>query len=873
MQPVYTMTAPNSLSGTPLNLARGYWGFVVPEPTINLLPDPGLDDTPFPLTPTNCTVTQVTSPTFKGKYAFKVVPNSAGLDSTVQYFLPPKMPDDATKIYNMSAYVKGGLADQLKIQVLSFGPTLAAESSYKPLNEDWLRLDVTSSAASGLYFMRIVKKAGNVQPFYVDSVQFENKAYPTTFCSGDELGCRWLGLPYKSASKRDTGPNIFGGRFYLFSDLDFINLGMAGAGAGPYINKTINYAQSGGAEYKGSTQPERSIVLNGVIEGDSDPATLYRKRQALISLISPDIVKGQGKPIILIFQHADPCGVPTGKMLEIPVYYSQGLEGDIDNNHTSAVKLVFSEYLPPSVRESGNVNASVAIARADNYSTTVGMASAQIFQLFDNLSEWRRLSEIGSSLFYQANAWVMATDLGFSTGTFIWFGGADNVGTGLFYFDPVYKLNPFFVNKVALNGAVLAVAAAAAIVYSGGAFTVPAFIGYVNGVGGLTLLPGSTINNTVRGMALSADGQTMVVVGDFTAPWGRACKFNLAAGTQSVLMPATGTTGFNATMRGALLLNDGRFLLWGDAVSYIGVGLGTFTINYVCIYDAVAETVLPIGNLASSALTGTNGIVRGAIQRPDGAVVIVGDFTAAGGVACQHIAITFNFKQFFPVGAGLTNSVYSICREKGANFIVGSSGNLLFDNSLTSPSKLFKWVGGSGVSGSWQMLDLSPTNQGVGVYPESVAFLHDQLLTGYNALGAGVVGQPQYSYGAVTIVQYDGSAAVAPKLVIRGPGRLWQIANETTGQGLYFDNKPSGATFQIANGEIITVTLAPGKLDVRSSVFGPQLNRIRIGSNLGGFGLQPGPNVLRVFMTGITAQSSVDLLYTNVHPGIEASAY
>jgi hypothetical protein len=109
------------------------------------------------------------------------------------------------------------------------------------------------------------------------------------------------------------------------------------------------------------------------------------------------------------------------------------------------------------------------------------------------------------------------------------------------------------------------------------------------------------------------------------------------------------------------------------------------------------------------------------------------------------------------------------------------------------------------------------------------------------------------SAAAIGTIVNTGRAAVYPTVRIRnlgaGTARLYQIANTTTGDGIYFN-------YVMQSGESALLNLQPGNRSFQSSARGNIFGMILPGSNLATFNLLAGTNYISHLNDGGTVETS-----------------
>jgi hypothetical protein len=151
--------------------------------------------------------------------------------------------------------------------------------------------------------------------FAIDGIQLENKAYATTYCDGDQEGCRWLGQSHLSHSSRPYTSRL-GGRERTFASLGIRIRSIQGAGIPPLTNISEQFAIREGADYQRTTVGPRVVTMAGVVSA-SDVDGFHDLRQLLVGLM----MKGRsgGDPLLLRYQS-------TARKIQLRVRYEAGLE-------------------------------------------------------------------------------------------------------------------------------------------------------------------------------------------------------------------------------------------------------------------------------------------------------------------------------------------------------------------------------------------------------------------------------------------------------------------------------------------------------------------------------------------------------------------
>jgi uncharacterized delta-60 repeat protein len=213
-----------------------------------------------------------------------------------------------------------------------------------------------------------------------------------------------------------------------------------------------------------------------------------------------------------------------------------------------------------------------------------------------------------------------------------------------------------------------------------------------NGTKDTSFITGTGFNNTVRAIALQADGK-ILAVGNFNA-------YNGTSENHIIRLNANGTKdttfntgiGFNTSARAIVLQADGKILVGGSFTAYNGI-----TENYIIRLNAegTKDTTFNIG-------TGFNESVWGIAPQADGKILVAGSFTAYGGVT-ENYFIRLNAEgtkdSTFNTGTGFDNAVLVIASQPDGKILLGgdfitykgnnSSAHLIAlhsEASLTIPS-------------------------------------------------------------------------------------------------------------------------------------------------------------------------------------------
>jgi len=389
------------------------------------------------------------------------------------------------------------------------------------------------------------------------------------------------------------------GVVHNLKDLGIQVTAYTGGGMAPIVNQTTPYALIGGSYYQRTTSLPRPLVLICYIDGPNLRG-LQILRKALISYIAPNTSTQQAAGIKLRYGLTDYCGAVIGTVLEVPVNYVSGLEGNVDNLNQERFPLQFIEYAPPSIKEL-STNSNALTYQSGPASGSGGVLTRSAIGKWANIFSLNSFSPIFFDL--QDNYYY----LGSSTN--------------------IYKNN---ANIQAINNLASAYAISpSGLIIVGGAFTSPQ--NYVMSYNGTSFSAmGATINNRVRGLVYGVDGN-LYAVGDFTTPSNFFARWN---GSAWSALTSPGAVS-NCIANGL----DGNL--------YLGAG-------NVQRYNLTAATFTNIG-----AASGGTANVLSIVVGPDGTIYAGGSFSSIGGISAANIA-AWNGTSWKPLGPGLNGQVNTL---------------------------------------------------------------------------------------------------------------------------------------------------------------------------------------------------------------------
>lgn len=276
-----------------------------------------------------------------GRFSAEIVTDGEVLNEGV-YFRA-----DTTNINELvtaSAYVRG----EGKLRIRIFDGLTGAESISKPLtinDNRWHRIEIRGRAVGGDDLRVYIETAETAQEliFYIDGVQLEEQEQATTYCDGEQQGCRWNGVSHASISERNA-EEMSGGIWFPIREEgcspDIYVTVISGFGVPPITLNRQRTASTPGSVFDSLKVEERTMQLIIWVKDEDVKKTrglvlerLHELRQTLIDLVKPDISPNT-EPFMLRY-------TDNGKSLTIRCRYNAGLEfdGDIRNKFTNTIPL------------------------------------------------------------------------------------------------------------------------------------------------------------------------------------------------------------------------------------------------------------------------------------------------------------------------------------------------------------------------------------------------------------------------------------------------------------------------------------------------------------------------------------------------------
>lgn len=718
--------------------------------------------------------------------------------------------------YTASVYIRGGVGSAYFLRIASNDESGVLASTAVTTGGTWHRYSVAYTENSNTNrVMTIARNGAGADAFYFDGAQVEVGSL-TTFISGDEDGCIWLGAPHQSQSLR-SGTYRGGGSIVALADLGLRPDQYPGVGMPPQEITAQSYALQAGAEYQRSRSGERPFTITFKPILGTTQKDFHVTRRRIIDAFKPDLLDPQ-QPVRFWYTG----GLGT---VQIDAVYHSGLDfGDLNGPmaEEGAVKFIAHDPYWYATTQEGTALAS-----------RVNLGSTNFIAKRDPYGRWGTLGANGSATDNAVTAMLFYNGTLYIGGGF---GSTAGTRSGAFSFYNT-QANTFgtFGGTVGGGGINAITADPNGTIIFGGAFTNISGLSNTRFIArfanGFATITGGTTNNIVN--ALNWTGGTLVLGGDFTG----------VAGTTTGGVALWRSAGYGST-------TGGTFAAACDEVA-IGLDRRIFAVTETTSFAAGGTTVNGIAQWFGSwgsvggGVTGASAVgATGAAVGPNGILYVGGGFGSAGGGSAENVA-DWNGQQWFPMAGGLgiptpgQVSVPYVYADQSTGDIYAAG--LLNNNTgaRTLPDSAARWNGYV-----WLPLDLDVQNNTIDVIIKAP---DNTLYIGGAFNGAG-------SAAGVAQIVNTGIGEAYPTVKLRNTSgstvRLYQLGNTYTGDMLYFN-----LTFE--PGEELTLVTEPGARSFTSSFAGNVFGAILGGSNITGFRLMPGTNYISLFCDSGSVAASI----------------
>jgi hypothetical protein len=802
----------------------GQFYIVLPQGIENLHKNPSaeINATGYTASGTAASVARSSEESFRGAFCIKCMTGSTNAGGCYYGTVQLTSGED----YTFSAYVKGQADETYKIYIADTSGNALATDTFVGTGE-WQRVSVsyteTSTASRRFY---ITKNAGSTSStaLYIDACQIENLPYETTYCDGDQEGCKWHGGPagaHISASSR-SGMSRAGGRKVDLDSYSAYLVSQQGTGMPTIKNNSVAYGNGPGSFWKGQQATERAFTLAFSVAGNS-VADLHQKRLALIDAIKPDLVYPQQEFIL---------GYTSGgEDIEIRCHYDSGFE-IADGKYEI-------ETLP------------IKVIASDPYWYKVQEHKGFI----DEPS--RGLSSTTYAMFRDANGdWSVPGGTGPT-------GGAVNVvkhgPDGCWYFGGAFTSCGGVANTASFaKYDPVSDTFSSMGTFAGGAVNDIAFdhLGYVIAVGAFT-----TVNGNAWPYVVKHNGSSFQRLGSQT-PNAAAVGVVVANNNKHFIVGNFTGGGWGAGATGGAIfvpdmtVNDGFTGSWGNWSSFNANPWGVVlrpSGDEVLIYG----TFTTMGGVARPGLVSynTNTTEMTSFGQPTGTT----GGALATKVSADNATVYAIYRSTTTVPAGYTNvgnTFHYILAHSGSGWVrlgtadgyldymhIDPENDDLFVSSFratspvtTSPPRtiddIFTFHSAVYSGNRWSRMPTMAVWSGVAFDGRN------NMVMWFSAFGSNSGGFDNYSVH--TTVTNEGSAEVQPNIVVTGYGRFLFAKNWTTGATLW----GSLSHYQY-DGERTVINTALGSVSSnRRKVWADYLMP---NSDVGGFFLVPGDNEIEFF--------------------------
>ena len=797
---------------------------LIPEATVNYVKNPALRYDTTDWNAQGSSITRSLDQARFGNASLKVV--TAGSAQREGAYFRVSSLTGVSEAITVSAYVRGAGKVRIRLDNNVIGGAEYASQAMVLKADRWQRIQMTGFSTGGndlRLYVETDEGSAVVRTFYIDGAQMERKITATTYCDGEQEGCRWNGVYDASTSQREADTRAGGSWVQLAGperEAEDLYMTVAGGlGFAPLSNNVQSYALEPGGFFQDSKIGMRTITLTfhakHHVDDRDDPISLnhlHELRQFLIDLVKPDRTGGEEE---LRFEYRD-----GDTALYFRARYDGGLEGewDIRNQFVNSFPLRLLAVAPIFEEDNRNVQAldwqqSLAVNYVMRRKDTgydhlnFGMNN----QCYDLAIDPRgRIYVVGA--FTVVNNHAAAID-------------PLRPCAGIAYFD-----GEKWVALATSLGGTASISSVAVdtrgYVYVGGPFTsingvAAAKVAYWDGSNWNAMGTGIT-GTRVNKIAVAPNGD-VYVGGDFTAAGGVSDCRNVARWDGSSWHRLGQYMGLNNEVWELQLTKDGSLLyVAGDFTDEYGnPGTG---LNYVARYNTETGFFSAMGN-------GVTNPAIALIVSDSGQVYIPGYFSGS-----INNVVQWNGSTWIVLGSGFTfgggvATIYNLALDQDQNLIAVGQ----FTDAGGNDARGYAIWNGS----SWISTDLALQGNLL-----ASDFFEDAVIDPgtHDLYIAGSFSSANYTYifSDLTTVENTGSMEVKPVIYLHGPARLIRLENITNQKKLYFN-------LTILPDEDVYIDIGKGTIysTLRGSLFFAMLP----GSDFRSFTLLPGDNQILAFMT------------------------
>lgn len=797
---------------------------LVPDATTNYILNPALRYETTGWTAAGSTISRTLDQARFNYASLQVITNGVALREGAYYRVSALT--GISEPVTVSAYVRGNVGNELvHIRLINTAGKEWVSPVCSLRSDQWQRISV-SGFSTGTNDLRLyVETDGTARAvtFYVDGAQMERKAYPTTYCDGNQPGCYWNGIDHNSVSIRDAYTRK-GGRWVNLVGTDrgnddiYVTV-LSGLGMPALQMNTQPWALAAGSYFQSTKVLDRVLTMNFFTKKkdllsrcNPDLSKLFQLRQELIDIFKPDRTGGE-EPFQLEYDDGD-------RALRIWVRYEAGLEGNWDvrnqwvnsfpvrllavdpywtedNQNSKALNFGFSEVFPYVAMRSQGVWSNMNYGVNGTVSYIVEGRKGEIYicgnftVVNNNLLAVNPLKSAQRIAMWDGTSWT-------------------DVGTAVYVGSTIYGM------WVAPNGDL----------YVTGNFTqiggvAANYIAKWNGSAWSAL--GTGLGG--YGLTISGDSNGNVYVGgNFTTAGGIAAYY--VARWDGAWHQMGARRGTNALVQTLAVNKDG---------TVVSIG-GTFTDEQGLAGSALLRVAFynPATNVFSAAGSGFNNVVSVLkYSNTSGKLYCGGSFTGSGTATINYMA-AWNGSAWIPLGTGPLGSVNDFAILPDETVVISMSNTL----------GIYFWNGSS-----WTNYDIDTHSAVAALYSSSNGNIY-----------IGIASNPGASHSLPTSVTNTGTAQCPFSVYLSGPGKLLWIENFTYKKRCYFN-------LTIQSGEEVVIDFV--KQTITSNTRGSLLNGLLTGSDFGNFMLLPGENKIIAFMENDVA-AKMYLYSTPRHWSVDA---
>lgn len=681
-----------------------------------------------------------------------------------------------------SAYVRGAGEIRIRMKDDVHG---SFQSKVHALHDDfWQRIEVIGRAGASNDVQVYIETADDIQSvtFYIDGVQLELQEEVTTYCDGDQPGCRWEGAFHASQSTRSIDVASGGKWISLNNEEESIYITVIGGiGLPPVVQNFQPTPAVAGGFFDNTRVNERTIQLviwtvNNLKDKEFCPpgemSKIHALRQQIIDLVKPDFAPNS-QPFILRYTE-------NGRSFTIECRYEAGLnfDSDIRNIYTNTIPLRLLALDPFWEEDTQEVS----------------------------LLDVEKVQDLNFLGIRQDGEWQIVGNDGLDS-------GASSFGQ-----DPVTGR-----------------------LYIGGSFTADGEGNQVRRIGRMSEdfsileeIGGTGLNDTVRTITPHPNGK-IIIGGSFTGDnagntFNRIVEYDPVTDTFAAL-----GTGFDSHVQEVQIAPDGdiyavgnfttadggiarRIARW-DGGAWRAVGDGAD--NSIQAILIISETEIYISGAfenVNNPLTGAERFARWngtlfaslgtqsfsgssvntlLLDPADGSIILMGAFTLIGGITTDNI-IRWNGSNYVVLGDGVGAGSGDGDFTKDGLLINGGR----MQDSLHGERTFGFWTGSN-----WVWPDINTTDPGNGAIGRPLVLENGDLIISFSFNG-------EYKSSAINLVPNIGSAEVGLILTVTADeGRVGWLENQTTGQRVYIN-------YDMQLNEELTFTFTEKNLSVVSNYRG-----------------------------------------------------